>query len=221
MGESEEEIEELTKKVYEGREQVLALNKELKELKKEEKELEKKEEKHIRIFSEIELQESLYEEECKSIEKQTWSLSQKFDVASKERVWEKLFDIGSVLLSQKRHIGTINGLRLGFTEQTEDIHWEEFNEAMGQVSLLVRLLAFKLGWKFKKFVPLSCGPLSSMAEINSGKLTMDKNLKLFSSSFSALSFHNALNSGISALLACISEINDQLKKKLKVPIPYT
>lgn len=130
----DQEIERLQKEVELEEEKVNFLDLQIVNLKKAKKQLDSQAYLHQSTLLNLKFLSNMSFEESLSLEKRIDTLNRRMQRLERVKVWSFIFKVDIHKITKTDYMGTINGLRLGYTNDFP-VSWQEFNEALGLSAL--------------------------------------------------------------------------------------
>lgn len=179
-----------------------ALKKESEWLDRESRQLDIFEERFWEDYQDFELEMEDVNKECGALQQRIRVTHERLQRMKRTNVLADAFHI-----SYDGHFGTINGFRLGRLP-VQPVDWMETNAGLGQVVLLLKILAGKMKHEFKKFKPMPMGSFSKIGKMDGNNVTV---LELSGSNdltLGRLFWYRKFDAAMEALLTCIAELGD-------------
>lgn len=198
------------------------------ELVKTEKELERvqaKKEETAKMENEYQFKLDEDTDELNRVKAIYESNMDQLDSLRKVNVFNDTFNIAFTGL-----FGTINGLRLGSTNE-EKVSWHEINAALGQIVLLLSVCVRILGIKMENYILVPLGSTSRIEKVKRNPQDPTKGVKTVYElycqgelSIGSIFTHNKLDAGMVALVDVIRTISTELRRRdptNELPFPMT
>jgi len=192
---------QLETKLNEIRAERAQLKTELEQLETETKQMDEFEKRFWDEYGDFELELEQLSAEQQLVKQQIKVQNELLERLKRTNVYDDAFHI-----SYDGHFGTINGFRLGRLP-SQPVDWQETNAALGQVALLLSVIAQGSGFIFDKYKLIPLGSFSKMGKKDDAAITYE----LYGSndlSLGRLFWYRRFDTALVWLLQCVKEFGD-------------